>query len=61
MLDFSDILFSEKFFFVKPQALFLPQASSWEKISQLFVFVLYVALRKRISSKIRAFCIVLSN
>ena len=37
------------------------QASSWQKISQLFVFVLYVAWKKRISSKIDAFCFVLSN
>ena len=35
--------------------------SNWQKISELFVFMLYVALKKRISSKIRAFCLVLSN
>ena len=34
-------------------ALFLPQESNWQKISELFVFVLYVALKKRISSKVR--------
>ena len=37
--------------------LFLPQNSNWQKINDLFVclfvFVLYVALKKRISSKIR--------
>ena len=38
----------------------LPHASSWQKLSE-FVFVLYVALKKRISAKIRAFCLVLSN
>ena len=35
------------------RSLFLPQESNWQKISELFVFVLYVALKKRISSKIR--------
>ena len=32
-------------------ALFLPQESNWQKISELFLFVLCVALKKRISSK----------
>ena len=42
-------------------ALFLLQESSWQKISELFVFLLCVALKYRIFSKIYAFCLVLSN
>ena len=42
-------------------ALFLPQESNRQKISELFVFMSYVALKERISSKIIALCLVLSN
>ena len=37
------------------------QELKWQKISKLFVYVFYVALKKRISSKIRASFLVLSN
>ena len=42
-------------------ALFLPQATSWQKVSELFVFMLYVAWGKRISSKMCALRLVFSN
>ena len=45
----------------RKNALFFPQASNWQNISELFVFVLYVAWKKRISSKIRALCLVMSK
>ena len=38
--------------FLLSHALFLLQESNWQKISELFVFVLYVVLKKKISLKV---------
>ena len=38
-----------------------PDSKKISEIDCLFIFVLYVASKKSTSSKIRAFCLVLSN
>ena len=43
------------------RAFFLPQESTWQKMSELFIFVLYTALKKWVSSKNRAFSLILSD